>query len=306
MSVLLKTLSSGHVPVGVGSNESGEVTALIPVLARYPVLGIFTSDAENECRTNAQKHCPNIWTISPATAAEQTDVATWMNNKGFKKLGIVEMEIDYTESETPLIEGAVAPYHMSHTVAAFPMSAVDLTPQMSELKASGAQVVYAEALGPAVGYILRARAQLGWNVPVVFDLAASSSNPASLAPPALYKGTYMNIFYDNDPEDPSAGIPAMLKYASPYGAVTSGPLNATADGWDEIVALDAAVTQAGGAVDVKSLDAAMLQVPPTNPLRNFSDTLGFTASDHDNDLNSPLNFEVVPVAPIVNGQIKEG
>ena len=172
--------------------------------------------------------------------------------------------------------------------ATVPPTAVDLTPEMSQLKSDGVQAVYGEVFLQPSGYALLARAKLGWNAPIVFDLAGSSLDLTKLAPIADVKNqTYEDIFYEMDPKDPSAGIPALRQYVTPYDNDPDQPLDTFSVGWDQVVALNDAVKVAGGATSVSALDAAMLKLPATDPLRTYSLKLGFTANDHENVLGSP-------------------
>lgn len=99
-------------------------------------------------------------------------------------------------------------------------------------------------------------------------------------------------------------VPALLQNSKPYGDIGAVPLDVTSVGWDALVALNDAVKQAGGALGVKQLDAAMLHIPATDPLRTFSQRLGYTSSDHENVLADPTDFAIVPAGPVVNGQVQ--
>jgi hypothetical protein len=82
------------------------------------------------------------------------------------------------------------------------------------------------------------------------------------------------------------------------------PLDDSSLGWDYMVNFNDAAKQAGGALTVSALDNAMLHLPPVDPLRLFDPhRLGYTTSDHENVLGGPQDFEVVPVGPVVNGQV---
>ena len=147
----------------------------------------------------------------------------------------------------------------------FPATAVDLTPQMQELEGTKPQAVFMEGLGAPAGYTLVDRAKLNWNVPVTFDVAASSLDLTKLVPAADLKNVSETVYYEENPSDPAPGIKNMLKYTKPYGSVAGTGLDVLTVGWDGLVDLDAAVKAAGGKTDVNSLDVAMLHIPPTDP-----------------------------------------
>jgi branched-chain amino acid transport system substrate-binding protein len=304
VSVLVQQLDSGTPTMIDAGSEGGDAAALIPVIAKHNVFAVALNDGTHQCLTNSQTACPNEWTLADYSIEDEYPVASWFKAHGIKKVGILEEQIDFTETETPGIEKALKQDGIAYTVANFPATAVDLTPQVQQLKAAGAQGVFTEALVAPAGYALVGRAKLGWKVPMIFDVAASSLDLTKLAPVADVKNkTYEDIFYEMDPKDPSPGIPALLKYSKPFGNITVVPLDVASTGWDEVVALADAVKVAGGATDVNSLDAAMMKIPPTDPLRTFSRKLGFSAADHENVLGAPNDYEIVPAGPVVNGQV---
>jgi branched-chain amino acid transport system substrate-binding protein len=305
VSVLLQQLTSGSTPTMIDAGaEGGDSAALIPVIAKRGVFALALNDGKHQCQTNATVNCPNEWTIASASINQQVTVANWLKQQGIKKVGILQEQIDFTESETPDFVKALNQAGIASTIASFPATAIDLTPQVQQLKAAGAQAIFTEALVAPAGYALVARAKLAWNVPMVFDIAASSLDLTKLAPVADVKNkAYEDIFYEMNPKDPTVGIPTLLQYSKPFGDVTVVPLDVASTGWDEVVALNAAVKLAGGSLNVKDLDAAMLKIPATDPLRTFSRQLGFTASNHENVLGTSKDFQVVPAGPVMNGQV---
>jgi branched-chain amino acid transport system substrate-binding protein len=230
-------------------------------------------------------------------------LAKWAHDKGIKKVGLLQETDTLSEAETPYFIQAMKKYGIASSTVTFPATAVDLTPQMQQLKGTNPQAVFMEGLGAPAGYALVARAKLNWNVPVAFDIAASSLDLTKLVPAADIKNVYEDVFYEQDPKDPSPGIKAMLKYTKPYGTVAPAALDTMSVGWDSLVDLNAAVKASGGKLDTDSLDAAMLHIPATDPLRTFSLKLGYTADDHENQQATIKDFEIVPAGPVVNGQV---
>jgi ABC-type branched-subunit amino acid transport system substrate-binding protein len=305
VSALLQQLSSGSTPTLIDAgSEAGDVSALIPVIAKHNVFAFAKDDGSFQCATKVATTCPNEFTQQPGSDLDQqVPVASWLKSKGIKKVGILEEQIDYTEGETPYFIKALNQVGISHTVATFPATAIDLTPQMQQLKSSGAQAVFAEALGPAAGYALQARAKLDWNVPIVFDFAASGLDLTKLAPASQEKNADEVISSPMDPKDPSQGIALLLKYSKPYGPVASVPLDVGATQWDDLTILNNALKIDGNSLNVKALDAAMLHIPATDPLYVNYKKDGWSATNHDDVLASAKDWEVVPVGPVVNGQV---
>ena len=52
-------------------------------------------------------------------------------------------------------------------------------------------------------------------------------------------------------------------------------------------------------LDVDALDAAMLELPPTDPLRTLTHELGWSKDNHENVLGATDDYSVIPVGPLV-------
>ena len=302
---LIQYMSSHPAPTMIDAgSEGGDAAALIPVIAKRNVFAMALNDGTYQCATNSQTNCPNEWTLADPGITDELPVAAWLKAHGVKKVGILEEEIDFTETETPDFIKALDQEGIAHTTATFPATALDLTPQVQQLKAAGAQAVFTEALVAPAGYALTGRAKLGWNAPMIFDVAASSLDLTKLAPIADVKNNaYEDVFYEMNPKDPAPGIQHLLTYGKQFGGVAAVPLDVASTGWDEIVALNEAVKEDGGSLAVKNLDAAMLKISPTDPNRTFTLKLAWSPSDHENVDAQSADFQVVPAGPVANGQV---
>jgi ABC-type branched-subunit amino acid transport system substrate-binding protein len=305
VSVLVKALTSGSTPTMIwGGSVGSDIGAMIPVIAKHQVFTLAENDGDNQCLSDASAKCPSEWSMADPSVEDMLTLAKWMHDKGIKKVGLLQETDTLSEAETPYFIQALNKYGIAHSEVTFPATTVDLTPQMQQLQGTHPQAVFMEGLGAPAGYTLVARAKLGWNVPIAFDVAASSLDLTKLVPAGDTKNAYELVFYEQDPKDPSPGIAAMLKYTKPYGTVGPAALDTMSVGWDSLVDLDAAATIDGGKLDTPSLDAAMLKIPATNPLRTFSLKLGYTSNDHENQRASIDDYEVVPAGPVVNGQVR--
>jgi branched-chain amino acid transport system substrate-binding protein len=304
--IVIKALTSGTKPTMIwGGSVGSDIGAMIPIIAKHPVFTLAENDGNNQCLTDASTECPSEWSMADPSIEDMLTLAKWAHDRGYKKIGLLQETDTLSESETPYFIKALNKYGIAHTEATFPATAVDVTPQMQQLKGTHPQAVFMEGLGAPAGYTLVARAKLSWNVPVAFDIAASSLDLTKLVPAADTKNAFEDVFYEQDPKDPSPGIPAMLKYTKPFGTVGPAALDTMSVGWDSLVDLAAAAKVDGGKLDTASLDAAMLKLPAADPLRTFSQRLGYTAGDHENQRASVRDFEIVPAGPVVNGQVHQ-
>ena len=307
-SVLVKEMSADpgkYTMVDAGA-EAAEAAALIPTLKRYPVLGLALSDASEQCATDAESECPNFFGLEGTLTLPETAAADFMKSKGLKKVGILEEAIDFTESETGPMEAALEKDGIDVTTVSYPESSVDLTSQVSQLKGAGVEGIFVEALGAPVGYAVKARAKLGWQVPIVFDIAGSAADITKLAPVQYLKDeTYQDIYTSVSPPTPFEGVEEMKKFF-PGGKFGEVPNNTPGKGWDEIVVLASAIEQAEGSTSPQDLIKALNEpdaATKSNPLYVTAREIGWSPENHENNFMSSEDFRVVPVGPLVEGEI---
>ena len=301
----VKALSGrpGQYAMVYPGEEGTDIAALIPIIARYKAYAIALDDGNNGCANVSV--CPTEFSLVGSAALPEVEAAQWMKSKGYTNVGVLEEQIDFTESETPSITSSLKSEGITAETAGFPATAVSVTAEMSQLKSAGAQAVFAEALGPAAGYALQARAQLGWNAPVLFDIAGSSLDISKLAPASELANGYETAPYC---ADPSQNIPALnlLATNSPSPLDGSIPCNLSGNGWDAMVLFHDAAAQA------KSLRVSAL-VSATESLSAASQSdpnlivyphIAYTTTNHENRLNTPSDFKTLPIGTISGTQIK--
>jgi ABC-type branched-subunit amino acid transport system substrate-binding protein len=306
ISVTLKALSGTKPVIVDGGSEAADEAALIPVLAQQNVLSINHGDVAGYCATNAQTKCPHLFVLGGASTLQlaQPTAVSMLKKKGVTKVGIVEEAIPFAQAESGLFTQTANQAGLANTKTSVPPTAVDWTAQLQQLKSAGVNGLFVEGFGPAAGFALAARAKLGWNVPIVFDLAASAVDVSKLAPPSQWKdNAYEVVFYEQDPTVKTPGILALKAAMKKRGGFGTQPLENPATGWDVPFVLRAALKASHGKTDITSLTNAMLKIPATDPMRIFQRHTKWTATDHDNVLGAAADFSTVPVGPLVNGQV---
>jgi hypothetical protein len=284
--------------------EGTEDDALIPIMKKYTQFAITLDDAGDCAQVS---NCPTEFVVKGNPADPSGAVATFFKKKGYKKIGILEESIAFTEGETPGLEAALKAVGIAPTVVSFPATATDVTPEMQALKGDGVQGVLAEALGPPAGYALAARSKLAWNVPVVFDVAASSVDITKLAPASQTANAFLNVYNCQNGGAPlSAGMTAMLaNIPAQYKTEASGEAcDITGNGWDVMMEWANAAKQAGS-FTTAALVKAMLNLSPAaqnDPLYVTSKVKRYTATDHDDAAETPADFTVIPVGPVSGEQ----
>ena len=304
-SIATKELSSNPGKYAmVWAGEEGTVTAaLVPIMKRYKVFATAVDDGNNACAQAS--NCPNLFTqVGSNSLAEIADAAA-LKKEGATKVGIIAEQLTYDEAELPFIQKDLARLGIKTVTVTFPPTAVSVTPEMSQLKADGVDAVFAEALGPAAGYVLGARAALGWSVPTTFDITGSSLDISKLAPKSQLGGVTETIHYCMNIKHDIPAFDLLLKYTpQPLNGSVTCPI--AGDGWAGMVLLDEAATKAQS-LDTTALSKAAETIKVTNQEANFPyisyQAYCWSASNHEQVCNSPSDFEVVPVGTLVNTRL---
>jgi branched-chain amino acid transport system substrate-binding protein len=299
-AILTKQLSSDPSKwTMVWAGEEGTVSAaLVPILKRYDIFGSFVDDGAGACATASA--CPNLFMQSPPINVAEVADAAALKKAGYTKVGIISDQATYDQTELSYMGPALAKEGIQYTTVSFPPSAVSLTPEMSELKGDGVQAVFALALGPAAGYVLTARAQLGWSIPVEFDVTGSSTDISSLVPGSELTDVTETIQYCEDINHDNPAFAAMVKYA-PQPLAGNVICSIAGDGWGGMVLLADAAAKARSLTANALGDAAQNLTISSNEVSN--PTKCWTPADHEDVCEGPSYYEIVPVGQLKNTQL---
>jgi ABC-type branched-subunit amino acid transport system substrate-binding protein len=288
---------------GTSGIDSG---GLIPAVKRAHLLDVAVDDGGAACGSNAQVTCPTAFTPGPKSNLQQAPVVAWFVAHHFKKVGILQEEDAFSQSETPLVQAGLKAAGVQTYVASFAPTAVDVKPQLSQLQSDGAQAIYAEALGAPAGYEAADRAQLGLvsKIPLVFDYGAASLDLTKLATPAQLQNAYEGISKSSDPYVTMPGRTQLIKYGG--SGVDSQPIIIASFEWQDLVTVHDAAEQAKS-ISTDALVNALNSLSPSaqnDPLNMTAQGVQFTPSVHENMSPAANNaYEVVPVGPIKTGMV---
>jgi branched-chain amino acid transport system substrate-binding protein len=308
ISQTIQYLTSHPKPTMVwAGTESDEVAAMIPLMKREGLLGMSINDGNLQCVKDAQTDCPTFFSIGGGADVIDAAAAAAFKRMDVTSVGILQETLAFTQSETPAMVQALTKAGIKNSTVTFPDTAVDVTAELSKLKSNGATGIYAEALGPAAGYTLAGRAQLGWNAPVIFDAAGSSFDVSKLVSNQSYlKNAYVNISPPTNGCLKIPGVKLMVSNAATAGAkIGTLPLYVAAFGWDGMVLLHNAIDQAKS-TDATSLASAIVNMPASaqsDPLYTLSKRVAFTNSNHENQGVTTDDYDIVNAGPVTNGQL---
>jgi ABC-type branched-subunit amino acid transport system substrate-binding protein len=278
-----------------------ETSALIAALAKFHQYAVALLDPAGMCAQAAV--CPNTFTDIDSGAEPHVSDALWFKQQGFHKIGILEDESPFTQGGTPSMIAALQKYGLQQVTVSYPATAVSVTSEMAQLKSQHVDAVEGESLGATAGYVLEARAALNWNVPVLFDTNGSGLDLTKLVPSADLSEAYETLCPCQIPADHSVGLAALEQYA-PKGAISTQPANLAGDGWDAIVVLANAVSQAHS-LDYQALTDAtehFSSASQTDPLYIVTARKLFSSSDHQNLGIATSDFQVRLAGPVSGGQ----
>jgi branched-chain amino acid transport system substrate-binding protein len=282
-NLVQSALSSGTKPDMVyAGTTSNEAAAILPILTQSKIFSLQTDVSDTTIDPSKN---PYAFTISSATAAFGAEVAaaTKSHYPDAKKAGIIIGNdvngSSLLQSEKPELEKQ----GYSVVVQTYdPTNTINMTPQLEALKAAGVQVLIASGFGAPAGYILKARAQIGWNVPLVGDSSFSANPLTTMASAAALKGVNVlaqpSAIYKPLSEQ-NAAFTTLYTAVKPASGTFEVPFDLYECGWDTIMVAQAAANQA------KSFDAQAMtnalqtlkaQTSPLYLLGNYK----YSASQH--------------------------
>jgi branched-chain amino acid transport system substrate-binding protein len=309
-SLVIKAMESNPPDLIYAGTESSETTAMYPVLSRLHELGIAQTDGANSLATKASSAFPAQFDSMPGTATQDKSAAAFFKAHGYKKVGILQSSISLAEGETSTMETALKAVGITPVLASFPATAVDVTPEMSQLKSDGVDAVYAEDFGAQVGYTLSARSKLAWNVPIVGDLAFASINLADVvgSNTSELDNVYLLVARDQPATASGSGLATFKRYWGHFKvpAVTAATsINDVSESWDALLAVAAAAGTAKSTSGPAIAAALEKQTHSDMPYATISQ-VGYSSDDHQNVVARPSDFPVIKAGKTVNGQIVSG
>lgn len=201
--------------------------------------------------------------------------------KGYKKIALLCDDTAYGQSGRVFVEAELKKRGITPvSVSKFKLKDTDMTPQLQEAKAAGAEVLIAYGIGPEDAQIANGRIKLGWAVPMFGSWAMSMSNYIDNAGPNG-DGTFcVQTFIQDDPrtEKQKSFLADYAREFKPDAGRIPSAMSA-AQGYDAIYLLAAAIKQAGN-TEGKAIKEALenLKTPIVGVSTTY--TTPFSATDH--------------------------
>jgi branched-chain amino acid transport system substrate-binding protein len=269
-SLMQEALSSGTKPDMVyAGTTSNEALAIMPIVTQNK---IFSLQFDVSDQTIDPATHPYAFSIASSTAAFGQEVAagTKSHYPNAKTVGIIiGNDVNGTsllDSERPSLEAdgykvVVQTYN--------PVTTINMVPQLEALRAEHPDVLIASGFGAPAGYILKARAQIGWNIPVVGDSSFSANPLPSMASAAALQGVSVlaqpYAIYKPISQQ-SAAFQTLYHAVLPASGTFEVPFDLYAGGWDCVMVASAAATQAKSFTTAAMTEAMQSLTDPNSPL----------------------------------------
>jgi branched-chain amino acid transport system substrate-binding protein len=286
--------------VASGSNVS---VAVAGVLKQNDIIFL---DSGNSPDTNKPADNPYAFHLAaPFTTVIEGYLPQFEQN-GYKKVGVLYGNTAYAKQFGALAVSTYTGKGYESFGVEYDSKALDMTAQISALRAKNPDVVVFNGYGAPVGYVLQGISKLGWNVPLLGDTSVTATPLVTQAPPAGLVGTKevanLKIEVTRSVNVPTASeatkkaVQAMMS----LGEIKSSLNNCL--NYDGVMLLAAAGNHAKS-TDTKAVAEALLKAEVnTKAGTAVYDTFPFTAASHQPQLPVDTHTFVAP-AVLKNGQL---
>ena len=307
INVLQAALASGPKPNLVyAGGSSTENLALLPTLTRDKILSV--EQGGSTLLSNGNTY-PYNYTTAPLPTFEYGAIGNFFLAKGVKSVGILSSDDALGASEIALMKPEFAKLDISYTIQQYSDTALDMTPQIQALKAANAKGLVIIGYGTPIPHILSNISTIGWNVPVVGNLAVAAT-PLTTLVPASQLSSLQLIALELQKYKPlsqqtpgvAAGLRAILAGA---GGKLTQPIYTYSLSYDAIELMAAAGNQA------KSINTATL-VNALNHLKHVKNppyislpVMTFTPTNHAPSAPPQDYFFAPATSPVKDGMFTQ-
>lgn len=199
---------------------------------------------------------------------------------GFKKPALLCDDTNYGQNGREKMEGVLKGLGVAAVYTGkFKIKDSDMTAQLQQAKAAGADVILAYGIGPELAAIVNSMDRIGWKVPMIASWTASMSNFTSNAG-KNGNGTMMPQTFIETAPSTAAGKKFVAAYKAKFKEDPIASAVSAAQGYDSMYLMKMAIEQAGSTEGPK-IRAALegLKKPYEGATGTFKQA--FSAKDHE-------------------------
>jgi branched-chain amino acid transport system substrate-binding protein len=304
-SILVERLASGPKPdLVVAGNASNETLAMLPTLTKNKILqmGITAASAINDPATY-----PYAFNTSDDLVVGADALVAYLKSKSFKRIGRLLANDALGQSINAQWDPAFQAAGFTSLSASFAPTALDLTPQLGQLRAQNPDVVIFNAAGAPNGIVLQNRLKLGWTVPFIMYFSSTGSTDLLAAAGSVdaIRGVTELTYSRNQWVAEGQRDKAIQAFITAFKAL--GPIQKllTTITWAyDILQLVKVAADQAKATDTVRISQAMENLKqPASPPWISQKVMGFSKSNHFLHLTLS-DYAFVPAGPIVDGMVQ--
>ena len=227
-------------------------------------------------------------------------VYTAIDQKHFTKVAIMADETNYGQGGRDKMEKALARRNVTAVyVGKFKIKDTDMTPQLQQARAAGAEALLVYGIGPELAQIANGMTKIGFKIPMIGGWTISMSNfidPAG----ANGNGAMTPLTFIQNAAKTARAKKFIADFQKKYDVVRIPVAVAAAQGYDSMNILALSIAQAGSTEGGK-IKAALedLQKPYEGVIATFNKP--FSPTNHD-----AISKEHITMGTVMNGMMTDG
>ena len=292
VSGLQQLLSSGVTPNMVWAGSNSTVTqAELPVLMSHKIISFDATSASN---LNDPSTYPYYFATNQTVTSSVPAFVTIAKQHGWTKVAMIYGNDVSGQASEQAYQSALSAANIKLVSTSYSDTALSMTPELDSLRSQSPDALIVSGFGTAAIYVVKSRAQIGWNLPTYADFLASFQlYPLSL-PAASLQNFKVEVQRSFISTDPLASDPVLQTMITETKATTGGPAVLQSTGaslvaptYSALMMVNYAAKQANS-IDTAALKSALEHLKaPTPPVPwvwyGSSDQIGnfsYTAANH--------------------------
>lgn len=298
-----EALASSNPPDLIVSCQTYAAAAVGPIVERSDAL--FASGVAIDPFIDAEKYPRMVFTV-PHDEPSHRLILERFKQQGISKVGVLTTTTDYGTTTEKYIDELGPDVGVETELIKVDAAAVDFTAQLQKLQAAGVEGLYLTNPAVNVATMLKNRAKLGWQAPVILGVVPGAGNIHSLVSAAELKGVegiQLKNGVDLPDSDKSVAYPTFIDAVEAEGAPDQ---SITLYGYAyDLLQIVAAAADVAGSTDPDKVAAGLADIPEDAAVTwvTLTEPLGMTDELH---VPVPASDEYVfsKPGPLTNGVMK--
>jgi branched-chain amino acid transport system substrate-binding protein len=306
---LQSAINSGHKPFAwFDSGPSNLSAAVLPVLNQNKILSFNQAPAPG---SSDPAKFPLNFDIVPSSDNSAAAFCPFAKKSGYTKIAVLYADDAYGGPVSAAVKKDCESFGSTVTgVQKFADTALDVTPQLQSLRGGKPQALVLIGYGAPVGYVMKGLTTLGWNVPILGDIAVAATDLISHNPPAGLVGTsavknlefevFQSTVSGTSTEKPKY-TDAMVSAIEKQGTIPASLILAYE--YDAVQLFAAAATKANTVTDAGAIAKAMVGLGTGDVKTGVFSQYFFKSDDHSP--NEPATaFTFAKPSTLTHGQFE--